>query len=1807
MNRSAMMTSAPRMSAAQGLAVTVSVGLSLGALYAAWLAAWMPSAAMAVLAVFAAGISAHRVAWREAALAGAGLALLVACALPGLKPWVVPQQPMQWLQIMPLTATVFAAGVLGLCLRAALSGEARMPLPGVLAVLAAPLLFNALLTLAAGGFAAQLAAQLGGTGRYAPQLGRTLLLWAIGEVLVLGCGALLDRRLPRGLRVHALMLFAAAYATATPLIADAGSTAALANASVWLRLPALVLSAAFAQAGLWGITFLLTGVLLDSLHGRRPTWASLWAPWRGGAGKGAVYGGVFVALIQLAALMLAQSWFVDAFARAPLPISILLGAVLFPLARTLVESFDGSAPFFGRLRRAYAQPMNPLRGLIAGAGLALALAHALPAADAGKRFLIAGAIGAASFGGADLLRDIADMLRGRRQRLQSLRVYVFGAICGAVVAGALGWYFDAPQLQVVVDKFHRYALTNFAAGGSTGFDSVVYPLFSKWGAIPLGHIDGGVALLYSESLGGVINWAIAAPLFSLNLVALTAIFRRSLQPLRELLTPAGVRGVIEQTVRVLRWGPWMAPIISSFLRMAPQPAWYNQDGLVRTGAAILQSLHLPQEAFRKWGLDVFLGLLAYDWLRILIWFDHMGLRVATLVNLSFVGADALDEKAARGLGHAGRTRVIPEGIRRFLTWAPLLIPFFIPRGGDWNYAWDGAEALAKNAQAPLLPAVATLMNVYAAAGLVGTAGLLWLGSALWLSVRARRGVPAAPLFHELSNGQYTLALAADGRGWARCLSEVRQGFVLDLTRQPDDPQQLRGKFFLFRDADHEGLPWSLTPQPLFHPHAQYRHAVHPASLDFGVDCAGVAVDASVSIEAGAPVERWTLRLRNLESRPRVIELTSYQELAVGPTDQYRRTPFFAAMHVGTAFVRPLGAILARNRLMRTSGPAHAQRIAHELAFHAVREQAGAQLIGYEDSRSSFIGAGTLRAPDALTMPLREPGDEGLLYSFDPAASLRLRVTLPAQGSIDVDFLDGYAKNEVAAAALIAERFGTQCPESQLQQATTRERVLAVPPLPPGFDGEAEFSEDGREVRAPAEALRPWTHVLANPLGHGAVVSSDGEIYSFAGNAQQNGLGVYALDSLPTQTPSQVLHVHDLDTGESLTPGWIPHRHGDAQREVIFGLGWACFRQRRGTLALEYKVFVPPELPLEMRLLRVRNEGTRPLRLRVAPFIDLAMAEAGSDGRDTIEIRTEQSLGAVLFRRPVNDFRKGWGFLSLSLDVLATESVRTRYFGVRDAAGIGGDACAPHFVRFGGGDSRLADDGRRVAALCGEVQVAPGETREIGVLLGQAPTLEAARQLVQQWRGEAAVLRMLQETRRWWNMQLDTLRVETDNAAFDRLVNDWLPYQLLTARLWGRCGPQQRSGAFGYRDQLQDVMPLAVLEPLRARAQILLHAAQQFREGDAPKWWHPAWDGGTGICVRTAASDPQLWLPWVVAHYIEASGDPTLLHESVPFMEAQPLPRGQEGTMFVPRPSMDRGSVYEHCRRAIDWSLDRLGAHGLPLLGSGDWNDGIDLPGLQGRGESVWLGFFLHAVLQRMLPYAQGADATRWRQAATQLAAALAPQWDARQGYLRAYTDEGAPLRTCDALMTAWPALSGAVDAEHGIEALQLGLAQLMKPDRVLLLTPPFAENAQPYPGRIAEYPPGVRENGGQYSHGSSWIVDALMASADAVAASEPARAQALREQAFAVWTAISPLGRHGTQAWSVYGLPPHQQPADIYDGAGHAGRGGWAWYTGAAARMLVAAHALLGIRFRDGEPQLTGASAVKLRSLRFRGRPLPLP
>ena len=1714
------------------------------------------------------------------------------------------QLPGPWADVFrfdPPGAAIAVIIYLGGSILALIGGFRGLRIIEALSLIAIPFLFNLLLAIGADWHMAELgAAVTAHAGLPFPAqvvIGRALTLWFIGEAILILISLVSVNRIPRSARTHALFALSGAVAAATPLFA---------NAAQWVAQPLLAivfssLCAALAQAGLWAIVYLLTGVALDWLAGRPPRFEVVWEHWRTGFIKGAIYGALFMGLILIAALILSAPGAPSLLDGGALIIGPLLGALLFPLGQTIVGSADGTAPFFGRLSAAYRDPRGPVRGLVVGLGLALAYRANLAAYDGGARFLAMAAIGALAYGGVDLAFGAWSVIRGERRKLPNWRLYGLGVLLGALVAGALGWYFDTAQLHVVIDKFWAYADVNYRVDGRKLGDFTTYPIFNKYGSINLGEVAGGVRLFWTESVAGVINWSLAAPLFSVNYVLLDAALRRSLRPIKTLLSPAGVEGLVEQGVRVLRWGLWMAPVINSFLRQSPDPTWYNQDGAIRTGVAIGSNATQSPADFRQFSLAMFTGLLAYDWLRILIWFDHMGLRVATLVNLSFLGGDRADEAAARFVGHHGRTRAIPDGIRRFGTWAPLLIPFYIPRGPEWDKAWTGAETLARGG-APMPGAVKTLGFAYAASGIAIAAASL----AAFLKERAKVG-PAGPWLdgaplelarrpegYAFNNGAVGLEIQRDGRGAAFVMGAERGGFSIDLFRRPLDPLQARGHFFYVSEENE--APWSIGFEPSRRAGDYRIEETGFNRLAIVNALNGIEARMEIAPDPEGAILSWRIRLENKSDRHRRLRLTSFCEVAAHETGAYAKDLDFAGMHVETMFVAPLNAILARNRLLRS---ARADR--GEAAFFAVKPGPGGELVGYEDSRIRFIGEGSLMKPTGCERwRWRKLDDEGKLWPFDPAASFTLESTLGPGETAEAEFIVGRSDNAVWASELIAKRLGlAPLPEPELQKRLYETRAVEPSPALPSRWPFA-FSADGKALSLTHRTPRPWAHVMANEVGMATMVSNDGEIFSAFGNARQNGLSAFRFDSVTAVQPGQIVYLRDLDNGETEAPGFTPFQHDGAAHDAVYEPGVATFTMRRGDLETEYVVFVPPNYSGDMRLLTLRNRGSKPKRLRITPFFEMALDDSPIASIDKI---LDETVGSILlFQNPHNDFVRGFAFAATTLEGPTTETIRRRFFG-----GPGRNILTPTMVETGVSDGAARDDGRRVAAFCSEIVLPPRGETKIAIAFGQAPSRSEA--LVAAARiGVASAEDELAATRASWAERLGKVEVRTNRPDFDRLVNTWLPYQLYASRLFGRVGPNQLGGATGYRDQLQDVLPLTLLEPRLTRAQIVLHASQQFREGDVLKWWHRAPGGGTGLGQRTKASDPHLWLPYVLARYVRESGDRTVLDEVTPFLEAEAVPAHEDTWIVIPRVSRESATVYEHARLSIAFALEHLGANGLPLLRAGDWNDGIDALGRREIGTSVWMGFFLANVLDGFVDLSRvkgdEAFATRCEREFAAQRKALEAGWMGDH-YALDFADDGQEIGARNAMTTGWSAYSGACDDERALAAIENGLKGIERENRVLLLEQPFYEHSQPYPGRIADYPPGVRENGGQYSHGATWIVDGFVRLAVlARARGDRELAARLGARAFEVYEKISPLKKTDPENLATYGIIPIQQPADIYDGWGHGGRGGWSWYTGSAARMVSAAYALLGIGQQDGRVVLRAdlfepKGELKVQSLRI--------
>jgi len=484
-----------------------------------------------------------------------------------------------------------------------------------------------------------------------------------------------------------------------------------------------------------------------------------------------------------------------------------------------------------------------------------------------------------------------------------------------------------------------------------------------------------------------------------------------------------------------------------------------------------------------------------------------------------------------------------------------------------------------------------------------------------------------------------------------------------------------------------------------------------------------------------------------------------------------------------------------------------------------------------------------------------------------------------------------------------------------------------------------------------------------------------------------------------------------------------------------------------------------------------------------------------------------------------------------------------------------------------------------AASATSIEIAPGETIEFAVLLGEADSKSAASEMLQRYRSPASWAEALAEVRAFWSDTVSAVQIETPSSAINLMVNGWLTYQNLSCRMWGRSALYQSGGAYGFRDQLQDSAALLHHLPKLTRQQIVRNAAHQFVEGDVQHWWHPPHSLG----IRTMFSDDLLWLPLVSAEYVEATGDESLWQEEIPFLSGSQLPAGEVEIMLTPTKSKESGTLYEHCCRALDRGLT-TGRHGLPLMGCGDWNDGMNRVGHCGTGESVWLGFFIDYVLDKMLPICQQFDdrprLDRYLNYREQLRTSLHDAgWDGGW-YRRAYFDDGTPLGTAaaeecqiDALVQAWSVLSGADTPDRANKAMEAAAGRLIDEEAGLiqLLDPPF-DKIKDDAGYIKGYLPGVRENGGQYTHGVLWFVRAV------AELGYGSRAVELLEM-------LTPINHTRTaEEVATYQTEPYVVAADVYSQNPHVGRGGWSWYTGSAGWMWrVTVESILGIRLLGGD------------------------
>jgi len=726
-----------------------------------------------------------------------------------------------------------------------------------------------------------------------------------------------------------------------------------------------------------------------------------------------------------------------------------------------------------------------------------------------------------------------------------------------------------------------------------------------------------------------------------------------------------------------------------------------------------------------------------------------------------------------------------------------------------------------------------------------------------------------------------------------------------------------------------------------------------------------------------------------------------------------------------------------------------------------------------------------------------------------------------------------------------------------------------------FNGLGGFTPDGREyviTTASAQVTpAPWVNVLANPQ-FGSVISESGLSYTWSENAHESRLTPWGNDPV-SDAGGEAFYLRDEDSGQFWSPSPLPCG-GEGPYVTRHGFGYSVFEHLEDGIRSELKVYVSLEAAVKYSVLKIVNQSGRPRRLSATGYVEWVLGDLRPKTAMHVITEIDPASGALCARNAYGaELAERVAFFDVDDTVRSLTGDRGEFLGRN---GTLGNPAAMQRTQLS----------NRVGAgydPCGAIQVRfellPEQEREVIFRLGVGGrrSSEDAGTLARSLRGAAAARGALDKVHAYWARTLGAVQVETPDPSLDVLVNGWLTYQILACRLWARSGYYQSGGAFGFRDQLQDSMALVHAEPALAREHLLRAASRQFVEGDVQHWWHPP----SGRGVRTHCSDDFLWLPAAACRYVTVSGDTGVLSEPVAFLEGRPVNPEDDSYYDLPVRSAESATLYQHCVRAILRGL-RFGEHGLPLMGSGDWNDGMNMVGAGGKGESVWLGFFLYQVLLQFAELARGRADTPFAERCLSEAETLRRNleqhgWDG-EWYRRAYFDDGTPLGSSvnaecriDSIAQSWSALSGAGDAARSRRAMQALDQHLVRRERQLvqLLEPPF-DTSSLNPGYIKGYVPGVRENGGQYTHAAIW---AAMAFAE----------MGELDRAWELFGMINPINHASTaSAIAVYKVEPYAVAADVYAVAPHTGRGGWTWYTGSAGWMYrLIVESLLGVR-REG-------------------------
>lgn len=1065
-----------------------------------------------------------------------------------------------------------------------------------------------------------------------------------------------------------------------------------------------------------------------------------------------------------------------------------------------------------------------------------------------------------------------------------------------------------------------------------------------------------------------------------------------------------------------------------------------------------------------------------------------------------------------------------------------------------------------------------------------------------------RSPTTAPIW--LSNGAYSALLTATGTGFSLYGEHL-------LTSWQDDPCEDDLGFTIFLHDVASGSAWTACGPAL-------------AGCDTGVLSAQPSaavlerrhgdLGARVQLEVleHAPVERRHLTLTNHGTESREIEVTGFLEVVLNYPAAHAAHPAFSKLFVQTHRHEEAAVLIAARR-PRANGETHPA-----MALGLV----GATATQWETDRARFLGRGRRVAEArAILAPLSNtvgnvldpvlalrtrlrlaPGETAALLFVTAAAAEFAQLIDQVRTAAEVDALAPAHVLDAAAPALANAPLVRQLLALHLGRATPVAATAAVSvsanagpassKVAPGRadadtadcagNGFGSFAADGREyliqIRREADGFlhlppMPWTNVIANER-FGLIASEKGSLSTFAGNSRLYRITPWSNDPL-IDPHDEAFYVRDAASGEcwSLLPGPAPVAH---RYDVAHGFGYTRWQHHDRGLDHTVVVFVPCSDPLRVADIRIRNTGPAARRISIYAYNRWVLGATPAEVLGQLRVEIDTARRAVLARNPAagvfSDMVAFAAFAGADQAAFDAGIDRARFLGTP------GSARSPAALVAGGPLSGDAGPDP-CASLRVEITIEPGCEVRIAALLGAAASLEELDELLVRYRTPGAVAHAYAAVQNFWTAHHSQMQIETPIPAIDLMVNGWLAYQITACRLWARSAFYQSGGAFGFRDQLQDAAALVLTQPEVLRAQLLRNATHQFPEGDVLHWWHPP----EGAGIRTRFADDLVWLPYLTAHYVAVTGDRALLEEQLPFVTGPELAAGEDERYFLPARGDATESLYLHCVKALERGMT-CGAHGLPLFGGGDWNDGMNRVGHDGRGESVWMGFFLVQTLADFIPLCRERGdeirAGRFEAYRTRLRTALNDAgWDG-DWYRRGYYDDGMPLGSnasdeckIDAIAQAWAIISKVATPERATAALDSLEKHLISDDDRLirLLTPPF-ENTSEDPGYIKGYVAGVRENGGQYTHAALWVVRAM------AEAGRRSRAAALLEM-------LSPV-THAAGAAGVarYQVEPYVIAADVYGVAPHIGRGGWTWYTGSAGWMLrVTIESILGFGIESGE------------------------